>query len=80
MVNLMHDANFTKDTKIHFMVAKGINNVVTLLLKLGRHHKFNDSINDPTKWLSMQTTRRVLIKHEFEYFRHLIKYLRNIFF
>jgi len=71
----MHDANIPRDNKIHFWITRGINNVVTLLLKLGRHHKFNDTITDPTKWLSMQTTRKVIINKEFEYFKHLIKYL-----
>lgn len=75
----MNKALSIKDSKAHLIILRGINNVVTLLLKLGIHFKTNESVQDPKKWLTLQTTRKIVIKQDYEYFRNLIKYLRKKF-
>jgi len=75
MVSLINTVHTNKDPKIHLIVMRGINNVITLLLKLGIHFKINEGVHDPSKWLDLQTTRKIVIKHDYDYFRNLIKYL-----
>lgn len=64
--------------RISLLIAKGIRNVVSLLLQLGAHSKPRDEVlhyleGQNFNEYSIENKRKIVIEHDYAYFRNMLK-------
>jgi len=71
--------------RISLLIAKGIRNVITLLLQLGAHSKPRDEVlhyleGQNFNEYSIENKRKIVIEHDYQYFRTLLKQISKLLF
>ena len=79
----VHNSSLTLSPRISLLIAKGIRNVISLLLQLGAHSKPRDEVlhyleGQNFNEYSIENKRKIVIEHDYQNFRNLLKQISII--